>query len=254
MIQEILESTRSSKRIKRNMAIGKTWITFLKDNERKVYSRKGIIEIATEYYKEMYSDEDKNDTNENVKKNESDEEIPEIMENEVESIVKKLKIGKAAGPDNIYNEHIKYGGKKIIKYLTKMFNEIIINGKTPDEWGLSDIITIHKKGDKHNIENYRPLSLGSNTAKIFTKIITNRIKNTLEAQQPTEQAGFRRNFSTIDHLFTINQLIQKCEEYNIEVYLLFIDYTKAFDSVKHRSVIEAMKDQGIEKKIHKNNM
>jgi len=99
----------------------------------------------------------------------------------------------------------------------------------------------------HNIKNYRPLSINSIPAKVFAKIIINRIKNTLELEQPKEQAGFRSNYSTIDHLFVINQLIEKCSEHNRKVYLAFIDYTKAFDSVKHNSMMEALKKQGVQK-------
>ena len=248
MIQEILENTRNNKKIRKKLSIGKTWISYLRDEEgKKVYSRDGILEIATRYYKRLYDDNEVFDRE--VEKIERDEEeLPEIIEAEVGDIVQKLKCGKATSPDNISNEHIKYGERGIIKYLTKIFNKILIHGKTPDEWGLSDVIIMFKKGDKHSIENYRPLSLSSTLAKIFTKVIANRLKNTLESQQPKEQAGFRRNFSTIDHLFTIDQMIQKCEEYNKKLYLTFIDYTKAFDSVKHESVYRALERQGVEKK------
>ena len=61
-----------------------------------------------------------------------------------------------------------------------------------------------------------------------------------------EQAGFRRNFSTIDNLFVINQMIEKCIEYNKELYLAFIDYTKAFDSVKHDCVMKSLEEQGVD--------
>ena len=49
---------------------------------------------------------------------------------------------------------------------------------------------IQKKGDKYKIENYRPISLNSPITKIFSKIVTNRIKNDLEGQQPEEQVNF----------------------------------------------------------------
>jgi len=64
----------------------------------------------------------------------------------------------------------------MIKYLTKMFNKILKDRVTPDQWGSSDIIVLYKKGDKHNIENYRPISLTPNVSKIFAKFIGNRIK------------------------------------------------------------------------------
>jgi len=70
------------------------------------------------------------------------------------------------------------------------------------------------------------------------------LKNILDTQQPKEQADFRSNFSIIDHLTTLNLFIEKSEEYNRKIFLAFIDYTKAFDSVKHKKIYEALKNQG----------
>ncbi|GBO98933.1 Retrovirus-related Pol polyprotein from type-2 retrotransposable element R2DM; Endonuclease [Eumeta japonica] len=67
----------------------------------------------------------------------------------------------------------------------------------------------------------------------------------LEENQPVEQAGFRKDYSTIDHIHTIKQLLQKYNEYNKTIYLAFIDYSKAFDSLKHESVWQSLKEQGI---------
>ena len=81
--------------------------------------------------------------------------------------------------------------------------------------------------------------------KLFTKIILNRISSTLEGQQPKEQAAFRKGYSTSDHLFVINQLLERCREYKIPICLAFIDYEKAFDNVEVNAVLQALKDQGI---------
>ena len=88
----------------------------------------------------------------------------------------------------------------------------------------------------------------SNTYKLFSKIITRRITKILDENQPQEQAGFRSGFSTIDHLQTVNQIMEKTREYNLELYIAFIDFAKAFDSVEHPSVLEALFEQGIERK------
>ena len=116
----------------------------------------------------------------------------------------------------------------------------------PEIWNEAIIILLHKKGDKKNISNYRPISLLNNIYKLFTKIITNRITRTLDENQPREQAGFRRGFSTIDHLHAVNQLIEKCAEYKIPLVVGLVDYNKAFDSVKIPDVIEALQEQGVD--------
>ena len=63
------------------------------------------------------------------------------------------------------------------------------------------------------------------------KIIEKGLKNTITLIQTIEQAGFKSGYSTSDHLQTINQLIEKSCEYQIEVFLAFLDYKKAFDSI-----------------------
>ncbi len=118
-----------------------------------------------------------------------------------------MKNGKATGHDGITNEQIKYGGKTLIEKLTNLFNEILLTGKTPEQWKKSDIILLFKKGDRHQISNYRPITLSPSLSKIYFKLIENGTRPILIEQQPQEQAGFRKNYSTIDHLHTINQLI-----------------------------------------------
>jgi hypothetical protein len=88
----------------------------------------------------------------------------------------------------------------------------------------------------------------SNTYKLFSKIITRRITKLLDKNQPPEQARFRAGFSTIDHPQTVYQILEKSREYNLELHVAFIDFTKAFDSLEHPSVLEALLKEGLEKK------
>lgn len=81
----------------------------------------------------------------------------------------------------------------------------------------------------------------SNMYKVFSKIILSRIETTLEESQPKEQAGFRRNYSTIDHIHVLRQILQKYKEYNKTYYLAFVDYNKAFDTIEHGFIWEALR-------------
>lgn len=118
----------------------------------------------------------------------------------------------------------------------------------PEQWKSSTIILLHKKGPKDDLSNYRPISLMSNLYKLFTKIITRRLTQILDENQPPEQAGFRSGFSTADHLQALNQIIEKMEEFNLPLYIAFVDYKKAFDSLEHASVFQALVNQGVETK------
>ena len=90
--------------------------------------------------------------------------------------------------------------------------------------------------------------MSSNVNKIFTKIVKNGIYNIPDQNQGMEQAGFRKDFSTIDHIFTLDQLIEKANEYKIEMNFIFIDFSKAFDSIKHTELWQALANQGTPKK------
>ena len=71
------------------------------------------------------------------------------------------------------------------------------------------------------------------------------MEKTLEENQPREQAGFRRGYSTMDHIHTLNQVIEKTNEYNIPINIGFIDYEKAFDSIEHFAIFDALRQIGI---------
>lgn len=69
---------------------------------------------------------------------------------------------------------------------------------------------------------------------------------TLDVHQPREQAGFRKKYSTMDHIQVVTQIIEKANEYGITLYLCFIDFKKAFDSLNHDTIWTALTQQGID--------
>ena len=91
------------------------------------------------------------------------------------------------------------------------------------------MVIFFKKGNRKHIKNYRPICLLSNMYKLFTKIITTRLEKKLDENHPREQAEFRSKY----HIHAINQLKDKCREYNIPLCVAFVDYEKAFDSVQY---------------------
>ncbi|CAG5047221.1 unnamed protein product [Parnassius apollo] len=83
----------------------------------------------------------------------------------------------------------------------------------------------------------------TNDKKILSRsdiIEKDRLATFKEKFQPLEQAGFRKNFSTIDHIHNLNLIIEKYIEHNRPLYLACIDYAKAFDSISHTSMYKAL--------------
>ncbi|RVE40503.1 hypothetical protein evm_014848 [Chilo suppressalis] len=168
------------------------------------------------------------------------EDIPDISLYEISMALKQLKNNKAAGDDGITAELLRAGGKPILKVLQRLFNSIILEGRTPKAWARSGVVLFFKKGDKALLKNYRPISLLSHVYKLFSRVITNRLARRFDDFQPPEQAGFRKGFSTIDHIHTLRQVIQKTEEYNLPFCLAFVDYEKAFDSIETWAVLQSL--------------
>ena len=67
------------------------------------------------------------------------------------------------------------------------------------------------------------------------------MERVLNENQPREQVGFRKGYSTVDHLQTINELTEKCNKFNIPLCFGYIDYEKAFDSIEHKAIFKALR-------------
>lgn len=179
---------------------------------------------------------------------ESNETIEEVTIGELLYAINSMKNNKATGNDDIPVDLLKICSENGLENVRKVFNLIMESERIPEPWLESNIILLHKSGDKSEIGNYRPISLIAHLCKLFMKILLNRMAEKLDLNQPPEQAGFRSSFSTTDHIFTISQLIEKCNEYNKIIFFAFIDYQKAFDMLEHPFIWKSLKLQGIEDK------
>lgn len=247
-LEKHILATGGTRKALKELRESNPWIPNLKYNHCNITNRKDINKAATKFYQHLYSNQD--DTKQGIYEIRtpnpcpSDPE-PEILPSEVRKAILSQKSDKAPGPDKITNELLKGTLEELAPILTKIFNKVITSGIIPEQWETSHIILIYKKGPKEDIGNYRPISLMSNVYKVFSKIILDRISTKLDENQPIEQAGFRKNFATVDHVHTIKQLIEKYNEYNKCLYMAFVDYTKAFDSISHKAIWESLEDQGI---------
>ena len=105
-----------------------------------------------------------------------------------------------------------------------------------------------KTGDTLNPNNWRPIAILDVTYKIFAKVLHGRVAPTLEAQQPSEQMGFRRQRGTDDALLVLECVVGASVEWNSPIWFLSIDLTKAFDKIAYAALFQALEDQGVEEK------
>ena len=107
-----------------------------------------------------------------------------------------MKKGKSVGVDNIPAELVQAGGEDVITANTTICNMIWLTGQWPTIWTQSLVITLSKKGNLQQCQDYRAISLISNPSKVVLKIILNRLKPQAEKVIAEEQAGFRAGRST----------------------------------------------------------
>lgn len=251
IVKQIIEESKSIKNANKALYHGKEWIVKLTKNNKTIQKRKSINETATDFFKTLYSstlnEEESEKESPNI--NEDEEVLPIFLHSEIEKSIDELPNGKCFGNDSIKAEMLKLGKKELITSFTNLFNKILESEEIPAQWKESTIILLHKKGDKENLNNYRPISIISTIYKIFSKCIFRRIRTILDEHQPREQAGFRKGFSTTVHLQTINQVIEKSTEYQKTLNIAFIDFRKAFDTIEHVMVWKALKNQNVPNKI-----
>ena len=219
-------------------------MSMMKESGEITTGREDILKIWANFYKSLYTQTVP--TPESTMKSSPDtEEIPEFTEEEVERAIKRMKRHKAQGVDGITGDIIKLGGPMVLTYLTNIFNNILRTKQIPDNWHETKIVILFKKGDPKDIKNYWPISLLSHSYKIFTKLMQTRIERNLDENQPREQAGFRKGYSTTDHLQALNQIIEKSNEYNLPLCIGFIDYENPFDTVEHFTIFEALRKTNV---------
>ena len=166
--------------------------------------------------------------------------------------IKQLTSGKAPGADGIPPDIFKHGGRAIAEQLLKLFKLIWEEGGVPQDFKDADIVHLYKnKGDIKCCDNHRGISLLCIAGKIFARLILNRLyKHTKEiGVVPESQCGFEPGRGCTDSNFSLRQLQEKCRLYSEDLYLLFIDLTKAFDTINREGLWAILEKVGCPKRF-----
>lgn len=133
--------------------------------------------------------------------------------------------------------------------MVDLINTVNTTGIIPNEWLISTFVMIPKKpNSSRECADHRTISIMSHTLKILLKIIHSRIYNKLENEMSDTQFGFRNGLGTREALFCYNVLVQRCLDVNKDVYICFIDYAKAFDSIRYQKLLSILKSKGIDQR------
>ena len=173
------------------------------------------------------------------------ETVNEISIAEVADAVKEMKLGKAAGPSGVVAEMVKLAGDDGIIWMKEIFNQVIHEGKIPDDWRKSWMVTVYKgKGDALDCGSYRGIKLLDQVMKVFERVIDKRLSNIVKVDDM--QFGFSAGKGTTDAIFVVRQVQERVLDKDKDLWLAFIDLEKAFDRVPREVLWWALRQSGVE--------
>ncbi|GAA6107071.1 uncharacterized protein LOC118407100 [Tachysurus ichikawai] len=167
-------------------------------------------------------------------------DTPPTLE-ELRKAIDCLACEKAPGSNSIPPEVLKIGKPALLKPLHKLLCLCWGQGHIPQDMRDANIVTLYKnKGDCSDCNNYRGISLLSIVGKAFTRVAPARLQTLASRIYPESQCGFRAGRSTVDMIFSLRQLQEKCREQQMPLYIAFIDLTKAFDLVSQSGLFRLL--------------
>ena len=152
---------------------------------------------------------------------------------EIRKATMQLKVGKSPGIDGIPAEVYRHGGEEVLHKLQDLLTNCWEKGTLPQDLRDAVIVSLYKnQGEKSDCSSYRGITLLSIAGKILARVLLNRLIPTIALENtPESQCGFRSIRGTVDMIFVLRQIQEKCREQSMGLYVAFVDLTKAFDTV-----------------------
>lgn len=170
-----------------------------------------------------------------------------IIPSEVVKVLKVLPNKSSSGPDGISSIMLKNTADSLACPLSFIFNLSLKTSTVPSAWKVSNVVPLHKKGDRCSVSNYRPISLQPIVSKVMERLIHARLMEHLSDNDilSPHQFGFRPQFSTGEALLSVTGDWFEVLDKHCEVSTLFFDLTKAFDSIPHSVVLQKLHSVGL---------
>ena len=165
---------------------------------------------------------------------------------ELKKCIRSFKNNKASGLDNIPIEVWKT--EALDNQLLEVCNRTL-NGDRAEIWVKSKILPLPKKGDLSVPENYRGITLTVVAAKIYNKMLLERIRTSLDPLLRINQNGFRPGRSTLAQIVTLRRLLEGVRAKQLKAVVTFVDFKKAFDSIHREKLMSILRAYGVPEKI-----
>lgn len=225
----------------------------IKINDQVCEDKKIISQYVSDFYKKLYANDNESEDNIDLFikgiKNDIrgiDEDYKSICDQkinlaEIKKCIGSFKDNKSPGSDGLINEFYKTFIQTLAPFLIAVFEEAIDKGELPPtlRQGLIKLIPKPKK-DKLSIENWRPISLLNNDAKLFAMIFAKRLKIGLDDLIDEEQSGFMHGRNICNNIRLVLDMIDYNDLIVDNSFILFVDFYKAFDTISHKFMFKAM--------------
>jgi hypothetical protein len=177
--------------------------------------------------------------------------LQDVSTQEISDIISELNPSKSTGPFSVPTKILKIIKKFIVNPLQAIFNLSFVNGTVPDKFKIAKVIPVFKQGSDLCVNNYRPISLLSVFNRILEKLMFSRLMDHIDKYDILyqKQFGFRSKHSTLHSILSITDLAQRAIDSSTYSCGIFLDLSKAFDTVDHRILLEKLEYYGIKGEV-----
>ena len=158
----------------------------------------------------------------------------------VDKCIRKLKLGKACGPDKLTAEHLLNAHPSVVVHLSLLFRNIAFHGYVPNDFGAGIIVPLlkDKLGDVNDAHNYRGITLINVISKLFELVMLEICNECLATDD--QQFGFKTGLGCANAVFVLNETVKYFTSNGSSVFLAALDFKKAFDRINHFKLFSSL--------------
>ena len=161
----------------------------------------------------------------------------------IRDILRSIDCNKAQGPDNIHGIILKTCSNSLARPLSILFKLIFNTGILLIEWKRANVVPVFKKGEKLNVENYRPISLTCISAKVMERIMYDELFCRTHQLIDSRQNGFLKNNSCAMNMARLIESVSTTLLQDLPTDIIYFDFAKAFDTANHDLILNKLKYQ-----------